>query len=74
MKINETVYVNGDLEYESEDGSLFAVIEYKTGALIGLEYNDVTIGQIYSFISKAKSAYNRHITKQALDQFSIGGE
>lgn len=74
MKINETVYVNGNLEYASEDGAIYVVIEHGTGDIIGLEYNDATVHTLYSFMSKVKSAYNRRATKQALENLSIGGE
>ncbi|QFP93323.1 UNVERIFIED_ORG: hypothetical protein Xoosp15_58 [Xanthomonas phage Xoo-sp15] len=74
MKINETVYVNGNVEYESEDGSFSATIEYGTGEILELNYSDATIHKLYSFISKVKSDWNRRSVKEAVSDFSIGGE
>ncbi|UJH95607.1 hypothetical protein [Bacillus phage vB_BtM_BMBsp2] len=74
MKINEEVYGNGNVEYTSEDGMFSATIEYSTGEILELNYDDTTIHKLYSFISKVKSAYNRLNVKESLNEFVVGGE
>lgn len=68
MKLEQEV-IGDKLIIETEEPEMSIAIHIPTGEVEAVEYLDVSIHRLTSFINKAKTKYNRFLNSKDIDDF-----
>lgn len=68
MKL-EVAVVDGCLDITTEDGNHRVIIDIISGEIQDVMVVDASIHTLSSFLSKAKTRYNRFLNSKAIDDF-----